>query len=383
MAPNKRWYLWPFLIGIGMALFPVHNMSLTQTATSNGEVLFFIPAFGAFLWIAGSGAYLAKFATKLDLGPRHIYIPLLVIVSAIGISGLAFDNLKDGISPLLAGLSLFMVYLAARELGKAIFLPLAIGAVIASLGVIVHAFVYPGELTGGYVFDYNYDIVVGYILLGAALYIGKWRWQLATLSLVAIYFTGSPEGLFAVGVLGIAVLWRRDCGKRLVIAGALIVIVAGVWTAVGHGVTLYTYVGQVFRNDASIPAEEQVRPIAGSTAIMYRLKIIGQEMKELTPLGDGYMLTAFKPNTVHNVPLVVVHQLGWPGILAALAWLWITGYCLIKTRWKYAWLLILALSVFDHFIWTQMAPVWWAMVGVSISTHIDNDKVFRSINSGL
>jgi len=165
--------------------------------------------------------------------------------------------------------------------------------------------------------------------------------------------------------------------KRLLITATCISIIAISWYMAGPGEALYKYLGQVVRNDASIPVEEQVQPIDGNTAILYRVEVIKQEMRELQPLGDGYMLTEFKPNTVHNVPLVIVQQLGWPGILAALAWLWVGLWCLIKTRWKYAWITILALSVFDHYIWTQLAPWWWAVVGASAIVKIENDYIFR------
>ena len=73
--------------------------------------------------------------------------------------------------------------------------------------------------------------------------------------------------------------------------------------------------------------------------------------------------------------------MGFPGILAAIAWLWVSVWCLVKTRWKYAWLAILSLSVFDHFIWTQLAPVWWMVVGASTASS-EPDLIFRMLQGG-
>ena len=77
---------------------------------------------------------------------------------------------------------------------------------------------------------------------------------------------------------------------------------------------------------------------------------------------------------VHNVPLVIVDQIG---PLAGFAWLFITIFCLVKTKWKYAWSAVLVLSVFDHYIWTQFAPYWWALVGISTTVAIKNDYIFK------
>jgi hypothetical protein len=76
---------------------------------------------------------------------------------------------------------------------------------------------------------------------------------------------------------------------------------------------------------------------------------------------------------------VLVQQLGWPGVLAGMAWLWVSIWCLVKTKWKYLFALIFALSVFDHFIWTQLNSIWWLAVGVSTApANIKSDLLFRN-----
>jgi len=55
----------------------------------------------------------------------------------------------------------------------------------------------------------------------------------------------------------------------------------------------------------------------------------------------------------------------------------VTIWCLRRTRWKYAWVSVVALSVFDHYIWDQLAPAFWLLVGASIApNNISNDLVF-------
>ena len=310
-------------------------------------------------------------------GDRRIVGCLLFIVLAISASGDAYTGLQDRFAPMGMGMALFALYLCGRVLGKDMFLPLAVGAAIASLGVIAHQTIYPGVITGGFVFEENYDIVVGYVLLGAALWIHKWQWILAGLALVAILLTGSPEGIFALGVLGVAIVARRDWGRKLAMVVAPMVVIAVIALSSGHGQTLYNYAGKIIAGEVATPYNNKVSlPIS---ALEYRVEVIRNAMTHIKPLGEGYNLTDFgrSPN-VHNVPLVLVQQLGYPGILAAVAWMFVSVYCLVKTKWKYLFVLIFALSLFDHFIWTQLNSVWWVAVGVATAPdNIKSDLLFR------
>ncbi len=330
----------------------------------------------------GAGLFLLNNWNKVKetgWGDRRIVGCLLFIVLAVSASGAAYSGLQDRFAPMGMGLALFALYLCGRVLGKDMFLPLAVGAVVASLGVIAHQVVYPGAITGGFVFESNYDVVVGYVLLGTALWIHKWQWILVGLALVSILMTGSPEGIFALGVVGVAVLVRRDWGRRLAIVLALVAIVVVVGLALGYGQTLYSYAGKVIAGETASPYGEIGVP---RNAIGYRLQVAQEALTHIKPLGEGYNLTDFdKYPIVHNVPLVIVQQLGYPGILAGLAWLFVSIWCLVKTKWKYLFVLIFALSVFDHFIFTQLGVVWWLAAGVATAPDLDNiksDRIFRS-----
>jgi len=420
IAPNRVWAL---LIGFGIALSPIHNQWLTELVIEDGEVGFFLPAFGTAIWLIATLCFVFVYDNwykvngkwrfdwrNIDLGNRQIYIPLLVVVVAIGLSGITADSWGGKVAPLLAGVSLFSLYLVARKLGKDVLLPLAIGSAIASLGVIIHGFIYRGEVTGGFLFGGNYDIVVGYVLLSGAFFIHRYQWLLAGLALVAMFFTGSPEAILPCVAVVAVMLWRKDWGKRAVIAITPTIIIALLWFGLGYGQELYTYTWQIVRGEETmvspltseietatevipetegvavaipetettvVPAVDAEAPILVGT-VHYRLQVIGDAMTNLKPFGVGYILTDFsRVKNVHNVPLVLVQQLGWAGILAAGAWLWITVYCLVKTKWKYAWVLILALSVFDHYIFTQLAPLWWCLIGVSTTSEIKSDLIFR------
>lgn len=422
---NPQYKAWAILIGSGLALSPIHNQWLTELVTQNGEVGFFLPAFGYAIWILATLAFLTWKANwrELDWGEKRVFVPLLIIVGAIGLSGITADTLGGKVIPLLMGLSLFALYLVARKLDKDILYPLAIGAGVASLGIIIHGFIYTGQITGGFVFGGNYDIVVGYVLLGSALFIHKYRWLLVGLALSAMFLSGSPEAIVSVSAVTIVVLWQRDWNRRLVIAVSPTLLLIIVWFSLGYGQELYAHTFQIVETEVAtsdtlqivkkeVVKNEVVGAVAKDTirvvksflivkdaspapvsvnkkdesktmgATSFRFSVIKKAMANIKPFGEGYYLTAFVEDTVHNVPLVIVQQLGYAGILAGLAWLWICGYCLVKTRWRYAWVLILSLSVFDHFIWTQLAPYWWMLAGVSTASVIKSDLIFKEARTG-
>lgn len=378
---------WITLIGAGLALSPIHNLWLTKLATnSQGETLFFLPAFGYLLLIMGVGLFLLYNWEKVKakgLGDKRIWIPLLVIVGAIGLSGIAIDgSIQDKIAPLGMGVVLFALYLAARILGKELFYPLAIGVAVGSLGIIAYQVIYPGNPTGGFVFERNFDIATGYILLGAALFVHRWRWWLASLAVVALLVSGAPEAIFALGVVGLFGLFRRDWSRRTVPMAVVLGLLLVVGLATGLLQSAYSYVhGSITQAPTAYytsPSGEErcVSPLE------IRWLVIKDAMTDIKPVGEGYGLTNFTVHTVHNVPLIIIQQLGWSGMLAAVAWLWVTIWCLRRTRWKYAWVAVIALSIFDHFLWTQLAPVWWLLIGVSVAGSTlekegEDDLVFR------
>jgi len=103
---------------------------------------------------------------------------------------------------------------------------------------------------------------------------------------------------------------------------------------------------------------------------------ITEAVRNFSFIGHGYSLSTVPGGIVHNIPLIIMHQVG---PFAALAWLFVTLYCLIKTGWKYIWVAVIAMCVFDHYLWTQMAPWWWALVGVTTAHNINKDYIFRRV----
>lgn len=318
--------------------------------------------------------------SRITFGDKKITVPLIVIAVAISLSGIPEQGIEAKIGPAGMALGFLAVYFVSRILGRDIFLPLTVGAVVASLGIIAYQIWFPGAPTGGFVFKGNYNIATGCILLGAALFFRRGQWLLVLLGVTALLLSGSGEAVFTIGVVGLLVLFRKDWSRRLGLVVGTSVVVGLVFFGSGVGLQTYHRVTWAVAEVAPwlhIKVPEHYDPLEPPLA--GRLLVIKEAMSNIKPLGTGYDLTKCEPGKiVHNVPLVIVQQLGWPGTLAALAWLWVSLWCLVKSRLKYVWALILSLCVFDHFIWTQLAPVWWMVVGVSsIPNVVETDLLFK------
>lgn len=377
--PKDRSKWWIALIGSGLALSPIHNSAFTNALTnSKGETLFFLPAFAYLMLLMGSWMFLLwnwERVKETGWGDRKVTVPLFIIAGALALSGIGIDGgIGAKFAPLGMGAALVSLYLSARILGRDLFLPLAVGAAVASGGILLYQLLYFSGPTGGFIFEDNYDIATGYILLGAALLVGRRSWQqgLSFLALLALFLSGSAEAVFAVGVVGIVMLFRRDWSRRAVVLLALFAVVAVAVFASGYG-------GELHRlTIGSVTGDTEQAARGGQSVLAERWDGIADAMANLKPLGEGYIITGFQQvDMVHNVPLVIVQQLGWAGVLAAGAWLWVSLWCLVKTRWKYVWVLVLALSVWDHFTWTQLAPLFPMVVGASLVDTVDSDLVFR------
>jgi hypothetical protein len=236
---REKW--WAVTIGSGLALLPIHNTFLTGLATnSQGQVVFFIPSFGYMLLILGAGAFLVynwERVKEAGLGDKRVWIPLAVIVAGMGVSGAVNGvGLQGKVSPLFMGMALFAVYLSARVLGESLFRILAPFVAIGSVSIIVAGLVNPGQYTGGFIT--NYCAAAGYLIFGTLVYRGRWQFPLILLAGAALFMVGALEAVFIIGVLGLVVLARRDFSRRLAIAGAVVLVLVGVWALLGQLVPL-------------------------------------------------------------------------------------------------------------------------------------------------
>ena len=367
-----------WIIGTGIVLMTIHSRLLTLT-DSKGVTWLFLPQIGLMCAMMITFMYVAIPNKKLTLGSKFIWIPLLIITGSIIISVVwqYFDGsigLWDTFSKSMFGVFLFALYVASRNMGQELFKPFTVSVIIIAISCIVYGIIYHGVKTGGLASPTNYDMATGLLIIGTVVSVVKKQWWLWAITLAGLAFTGADEAIFAIVVLGIAMIIRRDWSKKILLPIGVIIILGVVGLSTGSAQKLYQPTLD------KIVAFTQVINGNGDTnklmdvATGYRWTTYWK-LSPIKPFGYGYNINDFYPGIPHNVVLIIIEQVG---ILAALAWLFVVFYCLIKTKWKYAFIAILALSVFDHYIWTQAAPWLWAIIGVASVSKIDSDLVFRS-----
>ncbi len=392
-----------YAIGIGLILFVIHNPNQWLIETK----LLFLPSIGLMIiFFFASNYLLDKTITfdkknkklvfkKIDLGSKWVWIPLAIIVVSI-VAQLDFANI-------IIALGFFVLYLVSREIGDKIFKPFAIAVIIAGISMI-YGFIVTGGKSGGIISPGNYDMATGFLVFGFLISSLNKRWWLSAITIIGLFFTGADEAIFACVVIAVVVILRGDYNKKILLPiGALILLLA-ICTPLGITQTLYlptvekvaatkevieeTPVAQALNKivpdiitakiESVKPSIEQYNNIEEETAYLDKAtgyRLLGYwSLSDIKPIGYGFNMWQFYKGILHNVPLIIIEQIG---IIGALAWCIVCIYCLIKTKWKYAWIGFLALGVFDHFTWTMAAPWFWVLAGVSSSSNINNDFIFK------
>lgn len=358
------------LIGTGLVLFVVNqpNFFLNEVIliSNVGLLLIYIGIMIVILRL--------KSLKELTLGSKWLWIPLAVITVSIMVSVLLSDA-SNKMSLFFFAPTLFILYVLARRIGKNIFAPFAYGVVIASVSMVIYQAFNPGIRTGGIISPTNYDMATGFLVFGAFVCIWRRQYILVSIALVGLFFTGAEEALFSIAVLGATVLIRRDWSKRLLIPIAALILALSVATPLGITESLYkpTYekIVAVFQGDWYTATNERYGESGG---------IVGN--MDITPVklfGNGYFINwdnSYRFQIPHNVPVIVFDQIG---IFGGLAWIFATAYLVIKTKWRYAWIAVLSLCVFDHFVWTQFAPAYWILAGVSSNSNLKSDLIFKKL----
>lgn len=372
-----------WIIGTGIMLMAIHTRLLTIT-DSKGVTWLFLPQIGLMCAMMLTLVYVAMSYKKITLGSKFIWIPLLVIVGSI-ITSVVWQfaegniGLWDMTSKAFFGVFLFCLYLTARNMGQELFKPFTIATVIVSISCIAYGVVYFGHKTGGLASPTNYDMATGLLIIGTVVSVVKRQWWLWAITLVGLSFTGADEAIFAVVVLVIALIIRRDWSKKILLPIGIVVILFIFGLSTGALQKLYqptvdkvVAFTQVIRGNHTESTDKLMDIATGFRWTTY------WKLSPIKPFGYGYNIDYFYPGIPHNVVLIIIEQIG---IAGAIAWLFVILYCLIKTKWKYAFIAILSLSVFDHFIWTQVATWEFAIIGVASASKINSDLIFRNRSS--
>jgi hypothetical protein len=354
--PKVKKSIWiKYGIGIGLGLFAIDHYPVNLI--------------GLLILFVFTVLYTKDMDWKtLDWGSKWVYIPMFAILGTTLLRLAIYHTINEFFAVSFFAIAIIL-YLISRQMGKEIIKVLIPFLIVEITCIIIMALINRGEITSGFIGQYNR--AVGFMVYIAILSKGKWQWLLVVFSVIAIVLTGSLEGLIILAILGIMILAKRDFSKKLWIPMGIIAIPLLVLAVSGYFPILYSQgIEHLHLNDSTLELSQALN----GRVIVYR-----ESIHNLSILGHGYTNSLFNNSTVHNVPLIIFDQLG---IVAGLAWITITGYCLLKTKWKYAWMMIITMCIFDHFVWTGLAPFFWVAVGMTTRTK-ENDYIFRSVNGKL
>ncbi len=368
-------------LSISLVLFPIHNAN--QPLYWMGIHL---PLFALiFMIVATANLLLDKdwMHLKFNWGSKWVYIPMLLIVASAWLRAIVYWNAKDLMGGCLMT-AFFGMYLVARDEGETLLKAFPWATIIGAISVIVIGLIFPGLFSGGIISSLpstvsghwaNYDLAMGVLVYGWLLSRGKYQWLLAGLVLVALFFTGAVEALYVVGIIVVAALVRKDWDvKRYALIIVVLLAVVSTWFALGYGQKLWFRVPYTIQS-LDWPQDKMVQPNGViRNPFWARLIMADRALDRIEPLGYGIEIAFNTWDTTHNVPLIIVDQLG---IVAGISWAIVTLYCLKVSKWRYLWIAIIAMSIGDHFIWTQLAPYWWVCAGMSTIEGRDIPLIFK------
>ncbi len=349
----------PYSMGIGLAVIPVHRVQL-------------MAALGLALVLTVAVAVTYRHWRETLRMPKVILFPAVVITVLALVSG-------GDLYGKMYAVGMLCILCSARVLGVELLKPIGIVAVIGGISVVVAAVLGGFARTGGMYQSVNYNLAMGAIGMGAVLWRFKYQWVVLCIALLGMLFTGSDEAFVVIAVVGLAVIVRRDWNWKCAVVGAVDLLLAGLVAFTGVG-RLWETVPAIAR--AAIGSEKSSDSLSEAQRMAVvswktRIQTVSDSLRDIKLFGHGYAPDNVKYTTVHNVPLRVLYEIGPLGMLS---WLWVVGYGLWKTTWKYAFTAVIGMSVFDHFLWTQLAPYFWVLLGVC-SYYKKPDIIFRKVES--
>lgn len=354
-----------YVLGLGLALIPIHRLGMT------------IAMSGYVLILIALGTTLIRYRHRISLGPKQVYIPLLILLVLSVVS-------DSTVGAKAFALALFGVYLVGRTAGAKTFAPLGPIVVLGSVSIAA-AYLF-GDIAkvGGMYHATNYNIASAAIILGAVFCNHRYQWVLLSVVLIGMFFASAEEALVVVALLTAVVLIRRDLSKRTLLPVGILILVLIIATPLGITQELWNSVPKKVQAIAELTHILQTNQ--GEETVKEKLDEITntrwqpylKAIEDVRLLGHGYEPQNVASESIHNVPLRVLYELGPIGVLA---WLWLLIYGLFKTQMKYAFVVILGLSLFDHLMWTQLPAYFWVVLGVG-PTVIRSDLMFRDVKNG-
>lgn len=357
------------MIGLGLILFVVHNpyQPLLEYA--------FLPWIGLLLLIFGSMVIIAGIKDwKEAIGEKRYWIPLGIIALSIVASALwawveSRIMIQEAIGRICIGIMLFVLYTATRQTDSdKVFKIFPAVVVISSVSIVVWGATHGWIANGGIVSPTNYDMATGVVIFSILASPRKhWTW-LAPIGAIGLWYSGSAEAQFIGIVLLVYAIFNGVNWKQLNVTVTSLAIVVVLTAVLGVISTVQRpnldrigYLVSVATTDSEVTRPDGIPTTKMDAITGYRLSHF-LPRTPIKPFGYGINLTNFYWGIPHNVFTIIVDQVG---ILACLAWTWIAYLGIKKKDTRVLWIGIVALGIFDHFIWTQAAPWFWATAGIT------------------
>jgi hypothetical protein len=311
---------------------------------------------------------------RLSLGSKWVYVPLLVILLSIIVAT------RTPLSVMIA-VYLFGMYLIVRILGKEMFTPFLWGVGVYCVYLVICFIVYYGHKSPSVV---NYNCGAAVLVFASTVATVKKQWILNTIIAVALFINAAELGILAGGVLLVVVFFRKDLDRKIFATLGVLVVVIGLgifpfnYTKLYYAIPIEKVSVAIFHNQPN-PDVKMPNTYQSTEDLVFvdRFTVAKKMLNNISFLGHGYEMypqnyikdtyTYVENPPVHNIPLVIIQQVGF---LAAIAWLLVTILCFVKSKWKYTFIVVFVLALFDHMMFTILC-VWWVMlIGISSQKYL-------------
>lgn len=328
-----------------------------------------LPAIIYVLWI---------YRSRIDFGGKWLIIPLLVIIISIIASHNWFA--------IVVAFYLFGIYLVARILGRAMFTPFMWGIGAYFIFLIIHNLIIMGGLKDSGIVNFHCGAEL--LIIGAVTNRVKYQWILLTIVGLSLFIGASEIGWIATGIVLVIMIIRKDMNRTILIpiGITLAVIILGIYPFKYTERIYFQSIDKVkvaVLEEAPTPYNEYTvvtldeNPTMIDTLLNNRIYVIKEQLSKISVLGIGYNMYPYNyphKEPIHNVPLVIVQQVG---IAATLAWLVVTIYSVRKTKYIYAFAAMMTICLVDHSMWTAMGSWWFMIVGISSIPNQKKDYLFK------
>lgn len=278
---------------------------------------------------------------KIWAGSKWICYPLSLISFIAFLHILTGREGEDWIGLFLMPM-FYGFYLLARYLGEKLSITIA----IASIGISIQAIVIrlndwnTVHLGVGITHTISFVILVGIIVSPA-----KWKIPVIAVGIPAIILSRSEEGMILlVTLLGIY-LWKRYWNHKLLLILPSLVLVAVI----------------------VVPNLDRFESLDRMTTHR-QVAYVDYFQNGNLLYGEGWNWDTTK-QTIHNAPLKLASQYG---LVAGVSWLGIFFWALWRhrrTKYFYAFLLVLGAGMLDHYLWTYMAIWPFIILGLAEVKH--------------